>query len=106
LRFWYDERLEGYVNVGFRVCEGNDQWELKKCFKRGDYDVLVIGYQKRGGDFGGTTTLEKFARAFRGPVVLVGPEDPHSFYINKKAEGILERLNIPKDRWQLVEGIG
>jgi hypothetical protein len=104
LRFWYDERLGGYTNVGFRLCEGNDEWEVKKCFKRGDYDILVIGYQKQGADFGGTTTLEKFASSFSGPVVLVGPDHPHSFYVNKKAEAILDRLNIPKDRWHLING--
>ena len=103
LRFWYDERLQGYVDVGFRLCEGNDEWELKKCFKRGDYDVLVVGYPKQGADFGGATTVEKFARSFRGPVVLVGPDGPHSFHVNKKAEDLLDRLNIPKDRWRPIK---
>jgi hypothetical protein len=103
LRFWYDERLGGYVNVGFRLCEGNDDWEVKKCFKRGDYEVLVIGYQGPGTPFGGATTIEKFARRFRGAVVLVGPDDPHSFYVNKQAEEMLGRLNIPKDRWRPLD---
>ena len=59
-----------------------DEVELKKCFKKGDYEVLVIGYQTRGAEFGGTTTIEEFSWKFHGPVVLVGPEAPDMFYIN------------------------
>ena len=36
-------RLGDYVDVGFRLCEGNDEWELRKCFRKGEYEVLVIG---------------------------------------------------------------
>lgn len=104
LRFRYDERLGEYDKVGFRVCEGNDEWELKKCFKRGEYDVLVVGYREKGADFGGTTILEKLGKTFHAPLVLVGPEHPHSFYINNEAEEILDRLHISKERYQPILG--
>jgi len=104
LRLKYDERLGDYVDVGFRLCEGSDEWELKKCFKRGDYEVLVIGYQGKGADFGGTTTIEEFAGRFRGPLVLVGPNSPDVFYINEKAKELLNQLDIPDGKWQLLNG--
>jgi len=104
LRLKYDERLGDYVDVGFRLCEGSDEWELKKCFKRGDYEVLVIGYQGKGADFGGTTTIEEFAGRFHGPLVLVGPNSPDVFYINEKAKELLNQLDIPDGKWQLLNG--
>ena len=75
----FDPRLGDYVDVGFRLCEGNDEVELRKCFKKGDYEVLVIGYNEKGAAFGGTTTIEAFAEKFHGPVVLVGPDSADSF---------------------------
>ena len=104
LRLKYDERIGDYVDVGFRLCEGSDEWELKKCFKRGDYEVLVVGYQSKGADFGGTTTIEEFAGRFHGPLVLVGPESPDVFYINEKAKALLDQLDIPEGKWQLLNG--
>ena len=104
LRLKYDERLGDYVDVGFRLCEGSDEWELKKCFKRGDYEVLVIGYQARGADFGGTTTIEEFAGRFHGPLVLVGPEAPDVFHINEEAKDLLGQLDIPEGKWKLLNG--
>jgi len=104
LRLKYDERLGDYVDVGFRLCEGSDEWELKKCFKRGDYEVLVIGYQAKGADFGGTTTIEEFAGRFYGPLVLVGPEAPDVFHVNEKAKELLGQLDIPDGKWQLLNG--
>ncbi|MBI4962813.1 MAG: universal stress protein [Desulfomonile tiedjei] len=104
LRLKYDERLGDYVDVGFRLCEGSDEWELKKCFKRGDYEVLVIGYQAKGADFGGTTTIEEFAGRFHGPLILVGPESPDVFHINEKAKALLDQLDIPEGKWEMLNG--
>ena len=104
LRLKYDERLGDYVEVGFRLCEGSDEWELKKCFKRGDYEVLVIGYQAKGADFGGTTTIEEFARRIHCPLVLVGPQSANVFYVNEKAKELMDQLDIPEGKWHLLNG--
>ena len=86
-------------------CEGVNEIELRKCFKKGDYEVLVIGYQSKGADFGGTTTIEEFSRKFHGPVVLVGPEAPDVFYINDAAKNVLDQLDIPEGKWSLLDGV-
>lgn len=105
LRMKYDERLgDDDTQVGFRLCEGSNEWELKKCFKRGEYDVLVIGYDAKGADFGGTTTIEEFAHRFYGPLVLVGPDNPDEFYLNDKAQAIANQLGIPKRKWKPLNG--
>ncbi|MDA8405368.1 MAG: universal stress protein [Deltaproteobacteria bacterium] len=104
LRMGFDSRLGDYVDVGFRLCEGIDEVELKKCFKKGDYEVLVIGYQTRGAEFGGTTTIEEFSWKFHGPVVLVGPEAPDMFYINEASKNILDQLNLPDGKWRMIVG--
>lgn len=104
LRMAYDERLGDSVDVGFRLCEGSSEWELKKCFRKGDYEVLVVGYNAKGADFGGTTTIEEFAHRFHGPLVLVGPDSANEFYINEKAKSILDQLEIPDGNWKLLNG--
>ncbi|MGO8879368.1 MAG: universal stress protein [Desulfomonilaceae bacterium] len=104
LRMGFDSRLGDYVDVGFRLCEGVHEIELRKCFKKGDYEVLVIGYQRKGASFGGTTTIEEFCHKFHGPVVLVGPEAPDMFYINGPAKKMLDQLNIPEGKWRMIEG--
>lgn len=103
LRMSYDDRLGDYTEVGFRLCEGSDEWELKKCFKRGDYEVLVIGYQGKGADFGGTTTIEKFASKFKGAVVLIGPDAPDEYYLNAKGQEMLAQLDIPDGKWKALD---
>jgi hypothetical protein len=103
MREMFDERLGDYIEVGFRLCEGNDEWELRKCFKKGDYEVLVIGYKAKGADFGGTTTIEAFAEKFKGPVVLVGPDAPDTFYLNDAAEKRVGDLMIADGKWKRIE---
>ncbi len=103
MREMFDDRLGDYLNVGFRLCEGNDEFELKKCFRKGDYDVLVIGYRAVGAAFGGTTTIERFAAAFKGPVVLVGPDSADSFYLNEPAVRSLSDLRLPYGTWKRIE---
>jgi hypothetical protein len=103
MRELFDDRLGDYTNVGFRLCEGNSEWELKKCFKRGQYEVLVIGYNVKGADFGGATTVENFAAKFKSPVVLVGPDAPDSFHLNDRAMKRLEVLLIPEGKWRRID---
>jgi hypothetical protein len=103
MREAFEDRLGSYGEVGFRLCEGNDEFELRKCFRKGDYEVLIIGYKDKGARFGGTTTIEAFAGKFRGPVVLVGPDSPDSFHINDAAERRLVDLMIPDSKWRRIE---
>ena len=103
MREMFDERLGDYVEVGFRLCEGNDEFELRKCFKKGDYEVLVIGYKEKGAAFGGTTTIEEFTAKFKGPIVLIGPDSADSFYINENARKRLDDLLIPNGNWKLID---
>jgi hypothetical protein len=43
IRLYYDDRLGDYVNVGFRLCEGDEDPELRRCLLvRQDYDILVL----------------------------------------------------------------
>ncbi len=98
----YDERLGDYVDVGFRLCEGTQEWELRKCLRRGEYDILVMGYEKVGAAFGEIHTIEEFAGSFRSPVVLVGTDAPDSFHINRLAEEWLDLLMIPDSKWKIV----
>lgn len=102
LREMLDERLGDYADVGFRLCEGNDEWELRKCFRKGQDHVLVVGYQAKGADFGGTTTIEAFAEKFKGPVVLVGPDAPDAFYVNEPAEKRINDLMIAPGKWKRI----
>jgi hypothetical protein len=102
MREMYDPRLGDYVEVGFRLCEGVDEVELRKCFKKGEYEVLVIGYMGKGAAFGGTTTIEEFAAKFHGPVVLVGPDASDSFFLNEHAEKRLAELKIPEGKWKRI----
>ncbi len=103
MRETYEERLGDYVEVGFRLCEGNDEYELRKCFKKGDYEVLVIGYKEKGAAFGGTTTIEEFTAKFKGPIILIGPDSADSFYINEHARMRLDDLLIPNGNWKLID---
>jgi hypothetical protein len=102
MREAFDDRLGDYTEVGFRLCEGNDEFELRKCFKKSDYEVLVVGYSSRGASFGGTTSIEAFADKFKGAVVLIGPDRPDSYHLNGAAERRLADLMIPNAKWKRI----
>jgi hypothetical protein len=95
----FEERLGDYVNVGFRLCEGNSEVELRKCFRKMQYEVLVVGYEGRGAHFGDQSTVEEFAEKFKGPVVLVGPDASDAFHFNKAATGRLGDLMLGGGTW-------
>jgi hypothetical protein len=102
LREKYDDKLGDYVDVGFRLCEGADEWELRKCFKKGEYDLLIIGYEKHQARFGGTTTIEDFAIGFKAPVVLVGPDFPETLFLNEAAVPHLNELILENRQWKAL----
>jgi hypothetical protein len=62
-----------------------------------------MGYLDRGADFGGQV-IERFASNFRTPVVMVGPDKPNSFHLNKLAVDIADQLGIKEGEWSLIEG--
>ena len=98
LREYYDEKLGDHVKVGFRLCEGRAAVELSRCLYRGEFHLLVLGYEGVGALYG-DMPVEDFARDFRAPVVLVGPEAADRFHLNGLAELRLGELDIPGDRW-------
>jgi hypothetical protein len=102
LREYYEAKLGDFVKVGFRLCEGNEGAELLRCLHRKEYDLLVLGYLEQGADFGGQK-IEKFASNFRVPVVMVGPDKPNSFHLNKRAADIVDQLGIKEGEWRLIE---
>jgi len=102
LREYYENWLGDYVNVGFKLCEGNEGAELSRCLHKREYDLLIMGYLERGTDFGGQK-VETFAAQFRVPVVMVGPDRPNTFYLNNRAIEIVDQLGIGTGDWHPIE---
>ena len=100
---YYESKLGDFVKVGFRLCEGNEGVELARCFRKREYDVLVMGYIDRGADFG-DQVIERFASHFKTPVVMVGPDKSNSFHLNILAADIVDQLGIKEGEWSLIEG--
>jgi hypothetical protein len=93
-RLYYDQVLGDFVNVGFRLCEGDEDPELRRCLLvRKEYDVLVLAYEGFLCKFG-TKSIEEFAESMPCPVVLVGPETPTQLFVNTAAGVWIERLGL------------
>lgn len=85
VRLYYDERLGDFLNVGFRLCEGDEEPELLRCLLiRKNYDILVLAYEHYGCLFG-TRPIEQFAERMGCPTVLVGPTRSDELYFNTPA---------------------
>ncbi len=98
VREYYDTRLGDMEDVGFRICEGFTDWELRRCLMGGLYQVLVLPYHSVGAPFAGKT-IEDFAYGFNGPIVLVGPEKPNQFLLNPGATLLTSRLLLDGAEW-------
>ena len=91
MRLYYDERLGDFVDVGFRLCQGDAGPELRDCLLlRNEYDVLVLPYQAYGCRFG-QRKIESIALYLPCPVFLVGPDRPDQVHVNTIGEVWLER---------------
>jgi hypothetical protein len=99
VRLYYEDRLGDYLEVGFRLCEGDEEPELRRCLlMRRDYDILVLPYPARGHRFGGRT-IEEFAQAMPCPTILVGPEHENQLSVNSPTRIWIERLSLQSTDW-------
>jgi hypothetical protein len=101
LRLYYDERAGDYLDVGFRLCEDNSWTELHRCLVDRQFQILVLGYVAPDARFAGRP-LEEFADSFICPVVLVGPDQPRQFHINRAAALVSDRLVLPAGGWERI----
>jgi hypothetical protein len=94
MRIYYDQMLGDFVNVGFRLCEGDEEPELRRCLMlRREYDVLVLPYEGHHARFG-SGSVEEFAESMPCPTVLVGPERAEQYYLNTPAKLWVSRLGL------------
>jgi hypothetical protein len=104
-RFYYDPLLADYVDVGFRLCEGDEDPELRRCLiMERDFDILVLAYEGHRCRFGGRT-VEEFAEAMPCPAVLVGPERSGQVFLNSAAELWIDELGLTSRRWYPLSGV-
>ncbi len=99
LRMYYDERAGDYMEVGFRLCEDSEWIELHRCLAKREFQVLVIGYPNLSATFGGKPIVE-FATAFISPCILVGPDSPQEYQLNKPAAMLAEKLGFESGTWK------
>lgn len=105
VRLYYDQLLGDFVNVGFRLCEGDEDPELRRCLLiRKEYDVLVLPYEGYRCHFG-SKSVEDFAESMPCPTVLVGPEGPEQFFINTAAKHRAEVLGLTHRSWHHVKEV-
>jgi hypothetical protein len=103
IRLYYDAALGDFVNVGFRLCEGDEDPELRRCLLvRKEYDLLVLAYEGHGSRFG-ERTVEEFAESMPCPIVLVGPDRGDQFWINTPGEVWIPRLGLEGRDCKLVK---
>jgi len=102
VRLYYEDRLGDYLEVGFRLCEGDEEPELRRCLiMRRDYDVLVLPYPSRGHRFGGRP-IEEFAHAMPCPTILVGPQRENQLLVNSPARIWIDRLGLQSADWSEI----
>lgn len=102
LRMYYDDRAGEYLDVGFRVCYDNSWIELHRCLLIREFQILVLGYPHHGAYFA-KKSIEDFANSFISPVVLVGPDSPDEFYLNKQAFLIIDKLGLDPEKCHKLE---
>jgi hypothetical protein len=101
IRLYYEDRLGDYLDVGFRLCLGDEIPELRRCLAQHDYTVLVLAYESKRCPFG-ESPIEQFAERMQCPVVLVGPDSRDEIYLNSPASLVADQLGLEVGQWMLV----
>ena len=103
VRFYYDDLLDDEdLDVGFRLCLGDESPELRSCLFERQFDILVLAYEKRLCPFG-DQGIEAFARSMTCPVVLVGPGQREEIHLNIPATLWVEALGLQEGEWKPIE---
>ncbi len=97
LRLYYDELAGEYLDVGFRVCYDSSWVELHRCLIIREFQLLVLGYTKKGAVFAGKP-IEEFADSFISPVILVGPDSPEQLFFNSRATLLSRNLRLTEEK--------
>lgn len=106
LREFYDPKLGDFTNVAFKLCEGQYQVELVRCFRKYLLDAVVMGYQPQVHEQEpGAQSLEDFAQKLSYPLIIVGRDGANSLLINLKAQDWLMHRNIPIDTYEVLEAV-
>lgn len=104
LRQRFEPSLGDFTNVAFKLCEGLYQVELTRCFRQNLLDLVVIGYQYFDEQVAsGEQRLDEFAAHLNHPLVIVGPDAPDHFMLNRAAQSWLDELQLPEGSWQAIE---
>jgi hypothetical protein len=99
IRLYYDSRLGDYLEVGFRLCAGDEDPELRRCLRvRREFDVLVLPYPEAGCTFGGEP-IGDFADSLPCPVILVGSGGLHDLWLNSAARPLADSILPAGSRW-------
>lgn len=105
LREYYEPKLKDFTQVAFKLCEGQYQVELVRCFRKNLLDLVVIGYQQEQdtAQDAAAHSQETFAARLAYPVILVGRDGPQSYLLNAPAQAWLDRLDLPQGAWELLQ---
>jgi hypothetical protein len=106
LREYYEPKLGDYTDVAFKLCEGEYQVELIRCFRQNLLDLVVMGYQLAPDQASAKErSLEAFAAGIHYPMVIVGLDGPESFLLNQKAFEVRDQLDLPEGSWRIIQSV-
>ncbi len=103
LRQHFEPKLGDFTDVAFKLCEGMYQVELSRCFRQNLLDLVVIGHPSENLVTSNEQPLEEFAAQLNYPLVIVGPDEPDRFLLNKAAQSWLDNLHLLDGSWQAVK---
>ncbi|MFC1477321.1 hypothetical protein ACFL6L_02530 [candidate division KSB1 bacterium] len=96
LREYYDEYLEDYTDVGFKLCtRKRHNFELKSCMIKNEFQILIIPYVDNDMGMDDMPVL-KFAGDFGAPIILVGPDREIQYHINYPASLLVNLGALPE----------
>lgn len=104
LRDYYDQKLGDFTDVAFKLCEGNYQVELTRCFRQNLLDLVVMGYlPHQEAQEHNDKPQELFALELEFPLIIVGAKGPQNYLVNQKALDWKASLYLADGTWRLIQ---